>query len=90
LFSAGNYSAIPTVYTAPQEPKGWRKISRNSFCPPDSFSCLGTYTMDMIVVNDTLYSASWERLLKFPLSELDSGIADAPAYPTLQSISKKK
>lgn len=81
LFSAGEHHSIPTVYTAPDEPKGWRIISQKSYCPPDSFMCLGSITLSMTVFNDTLYSASWNRLLKFPLSDLAEGIADAKAYP---------
>jgi len=92
LFSAGYYSSNPTVYTGATEPKGWRKISRATYCPADSFQCLGTNVSDMDIVNDTLYAAAWDALLKFPLSDLDSGIIGAPAYPvgsSTTSLAKK-
>ncbi len=85
LFSAGYLSSNPTVYTGPAEPKGWRKISRETYCPEGAWQCLGTNVSDMTVLNDTLYAAAWDALLKYPLSELEEGIKNAPAYPVVDS-----
>jgi len=44
-------------------------------------------TYDMTVVGDTLYTASWKAVWKYPLSQLDSSVTMYSAYPKYPSSS---
>ena len=63
------------------EPKGWRKISRETFCGGKYNTCFASIVLDMTIVGDTLYAAGWEGLVKYPLKKIADGIKDAPSYP---------
>ena len=83
LFVSGDRSGIPAVYMGdinPNEPKGWRFVDRAEWCSPSRFRCLGLSTYGLDIVNDTLYAAAFEGLYKFPLSDLDSAIANEESY----------
>jgi hypothetical protein len=81
LFASGNGSAIPMLYMGDRgEPKGWKYIDFDGWCPSDRFTCIGLTTYDMDVIGDTLYAAAWEGIYKFPLSKLDSAVVGQPSY----------
>ena len=80
LIASGYYSSIPVVDMAPAQPKGWALLGGDTW--KGGFS-----TYDMTVVGDTLYTASWEAVWKYPLSQLDSSVKKYPAYPQYPSSS---
>jgi len=81
LIVAGDYSGLPAIYMGDKgEPKGWRDLGYNSWCPPLQFRCIALTTYGLDVVGDTLYAAAWEGVFKFPLSDLDSAIANEKSY----------
>jgi hypothetical protein len=81
LIVAGKESGLPKVYMGDKgEPKGWRRLGYNSWCPPGSFRCIAITTYGFDIVGDTLYAAAWEGVFKFPLSDLDSAIANENSY----------
>ncbi|GHV16138.1 hypothetical protein AGMMS49938_15810 [Fibrobacterales bacterium] len=81
LFAAGDWSAIPMLYMGDRgEPKGWKKIDRDGWCPDGQFFCNGLVTYDMEAIGDTLYAVAWEGVYKFPISKLDSAIMGQPSY----------
>jgi len=80
LISAGYYSSVPMVYMAPTQAKAWAALGADTWKG-------GTTTYDMTVVGDTLYTASWEAVWKYPLSQLDSSVKTYPAYPQYPSSS---
>jgi hypothetical protein len=80
LISAGYYMSVPMVYMAPAQTKGWAYLGADTWKG-------GTTTYDMTVVGDTLYTASWEAVWKYPLSQLDSSVKKYPAYPQYPSSS---
>jgi len=81
LLVAGTWSAIPVVYMAPAQPKGWALLGGDTWK-----GGMGT-TYDMTVVGDTLYTASWDAVWKYPLNQLDSSVTKYSAYPTIPSSS---
>jgi len=81
LIASGDWSSIPVVYMAPSQPKGWALLGG------DTWKGGMNSTFDMTVVGDTLYTASWNAVWKFPLSQLDSSVKAYPAYPGYPSSS---
>jgi hypothetical protein len=76
LIVAGGYPGVPKVYMGDHgEPKGWRYLDGDSWCPPLRFRCIALTTYGLDIAGDTLYAAAWEGVFKFPLSDLDSMIA---------------
>ena len=80
LIVSGYYSSIPVVDMAPAKPKGWSLLGGDTWKG-------GFTTYDMTVVGDTLYTASWEAVWKYPLSQLDSAVKMYSAYPQYPSSS---
>ena len=83
LIASGYNSSIPVVYMAPAHPKGWGLLGGDSWTG-------GSTTYDMTVVGDTLYTASWEAVWKYPLVQLDSAVKKYPIYPTVSSSAAAK
>jgi len=62
LIVAGD-PGLPKVYMGDNgEPKGWRRLGYDSWCPPDQFRCIALTTYGLDVVGDTLYA---EECLNF-------------------------
>jgi len=81
LMTSGTWSSIPVVYMAPGQPKGWALLGGDTWQ-----GGIGD-TYDMTVVGDTLYTASWKAVWKYPLSQLDSSVTMYSAYPKYPSSS---
>jgi len=81
LIVAGKESGLPKVYMGDKsEPKGWRNLGYDSWCPNSFGRCIALATYGLDIVGDTLYAAAWEGVFKFPLSDLDSAIAGEKSY----------
>jgi len=81
LIVAGKDPGLPVVYMGDKgEPKGWRDLGYGSWCPNSFGRCIALATYGLDIVGDTLYAAAWEGVFKFPLSDLESAIANESSY----------